>query len=162
MEMTLATFLSVAAIAATASVCAEPTVLWPSDKTVLHAQPDSRIAPLPDGAMGVETGVKYSWPGVRMDFVAGECDLSSYGTVTIAVSNTTDKAMVVHLSVKGSAVQGQTPGGMVVLLPHAVGEIRVLLHNMPWTLDAPLELVGMRGCPKTANAASTLNWSKVM
>ena len=159
--MTLATFLSVAAIAATASVCAEPTVLWPSDKTVLHAQPDSRIAPLPDGAMGVETGVKYRWPGVRMDFVAGECDLSAYGGVTIAVSNTTDKAMVVHLSVKGATVQGQTPGGMVVLLPHAVGEMRVLLHNMPWMLDAPLELNGMRGYPKATNEASTFDLRRV-
>ena len=128
-----------------ASLAAEcETVLWPSDKAELRAQPDSRIALLPDGAMGVETGVKYSWPGVRMDFVAGDCDLSAYGNVTIAVSNTTDKAMVVHLSVKGSAAQGQTPGGMVVLLPHATGEMHVLLHNMPWALDAPLELVGQR------------------
>ena len=140
---------------------ARNTILWPSDKTMLHAQPDSRIAPLPDGAMGVETGVKYSWPGVRMDFVAGDCDLSAYGNVTIAVSNTTDKAMVVHLSVKGSAVQGQTPGGMVVLLPHAAGEMRVLLHNMPWALDAPLELVGMRGCPKATNVASTFDLRRV-
>ncbi len=66
------------------------TILWPSEKIVLRAQPDSRIAPLSDGAMGVETGVKYRWPGVRMDFVAGECDLSEYGDVTIAVSNTMD------------------------------------------------------------------------
>ena len=141
----------------TASLCAEPTVLWPSDKTVLRAQPDSRIALLSDGAMGVATGVKHRWPGVRMDFVAGECDLSGYGDVTIAVSNTTDKAMVVHLSVKGAAVQGQTPGGMVVLLPHTAGEMRVLLHNMPWTLDAPLELNGMRGYPRAANTGSTFD-----
>ncbi len=133
------------------------TILWPSEKTVLRAQPDSRIAPLSDGAMGVETGVKYRWPGVRMDFVAGECDLSEYGDVTIAVSNTMDKAMVVHLSVKGAAVQGQTPGGMVVLLPRAAGEIRVRLHNMPWLLDAPLELNGMRGYPRAANTGSTFD-----
>ena len=61
-------------------------VLWPSDATELRAQPDSRIATLPDGAIGVETGVAYSWPGVRMDFLAGECDLSMYGRVAIAVS----------------------------------------------------------------------------
>ena len=141
----------------TASLCAGPTVLWPSEKTVLRAQPDSRIALLSDGTMGVETGVKHRWPGVRMDFVAGECDLSEYGDVTVAVSNTTDKAMVVHLSVKSAAVQGQTPGGMVVLLPRAAGEMRVLLHNMPWTLDAPLELNGMRGYPRAANTGSTFD-----
>ena len=61
---TLLTFLA-AVMVTTASLCAEPTVLWPSDKTVLRAQPDSRIALLSDGAMGVETGVKYRWPGIR-------------------------------------------------------------------------------------------------
>ena len=98
---------------------ARETALWPSGVAELRAQPDSRIAPLPDGSMGVETGVKYAWPGVRMDFVGGEHDLSSFGRVTVAVSNTTESAVVVHLSVKGGAVQGQTPGGSVVLLPNA-------------------------------------------
>ena len=61
------------------------TALWPSDRTVLRAQPDSRIETLADGSMGVETGVKYSWPGVRMDFRSGVFDLSSYGNVTVTV-----------------------------------------------------------------------------
>ena len=122
-------------------------VLWPSDATELRAQPDSRIATLPDGAMGVETGVAYSWPGVRMDFLAGECDLTMYGRVAIAVSNTTDKATVVHLSIKGHVQQGQTPGGSVKLAPHAVGNLLVSLRNIPWVLDEPLELHGMRGYP---------------
>ena len=137
-------------------VAAADVVLWPSDKTELRAQPDSRIAALPDGAMGVETGVKYSWPGVRMDFLAGECDLSMHGRVTIAVSNTTDKATVVHLSVKGRTQQGQTPGGNIRLAPHASGEICVNLCNMPWSLDAPLELHGMRGYP-AAQGGSTFD-----
>ena len=49
--------------------------------------------------MGVQTGTEYRWPGVRMDFVRGECDLSRFGRVLVAVSNTTDKAVVVSLSV---------------------------------------------------------------
>ena len=133
------------------------TVLWPSDRTALFAQPDSRISPLSDGAMGVETGVKYSWPGVRMDFASGECDLSPYGSVKVLVSNTTDKAMAVHLSVKGGAVQGQTPGGVVGLMPHKSGELLVNLHNIPWALDAPLELDGMRGYPKAPGKGSTFD-----
>ena len=126
---------------------ADGMVLWPSRLTELRAQPDSEIQPLPDGAMGVTTGVKYSWPGVRMDFVAGECDLSKYGRVTIAVSNTMDTTMEVHLSIKGRTTQGQTPGGSIRLAPHASGEICVNLCNMPWLLDAALELNGMRGYP---------------
>ena len=96
---------------------ADGTVLWPSPKTKLLALPDSSIQTLPDGSMGVTTGVKHRWPGVHMDFIDGECDLSMYGRVTIAVSNTTDKATAVHLSVKGRTTQGRTPGGNVRLAP---------------------------------------------
>ena len=156
MDMVVAT-IALALFAPCFAEQARETALWPSGATELRAQPDSRIAPLPDGSMGVETGVKYNWPGVRMDFVGGERDLSSFGRVTVAVSNTTDAAVVVHLSVKGGAVQGQTPGGSVVLLPHAVGEIRVDLSNMPWALDAPLELCGMRGYPKMPGKGSTFD-----
>ena len=141
-----------------ASLAAEcETVLWPSDKAELRAQPDSRIAPLPDGSMDVKTGVKHSWPGVRLDFAAGECDLSPYGSVKVAVSNTTDKPVIVHLSVKGQTLQGQTPGGLVGLMPHTVGELLVNLRNVPWALDAPLKLEGMRGYPKVLGEGSTFD-----
>ena len=127
------------------------SVLWPSEKTVLRAQPDSGIASLPDGAMGVTTGVKYQWPGVRMDFAAGACDLSKYGSVKVSVSNITDRTIVVHLGVKG---EGREPGGNVRLMPHSSGELFVNLHNAPWVLDAPLKLEGMRGCPKMPDEGS--------
>ncbi len=130
------------------------TVLWPSDATVLHAQPDSKIASLPDGSVGVTTGTEYSWPGVRMDFRAGEFDLSPFGHVRIAVSNTTDRADTVHLSVKGRMVQGETPGGGITLAPHASGELVVYLFNMPWRLDEPLALYGMNGRPKAAGGST--------
>ena len=133
---------------------AADVVLWPSDATELRAQPDSRIATLPDGAMAVETGVAYRWPGVRMDFLSGECDLSAYGLVVVSVSNTTDVAQTVHLSVKGSARQGRCPGGSVKLAPHASGEICAQLCKMPWALDEPLELRGMRGSPAEKGGAT--------
>ena len=129
-------------------------VLWPSDLTELRAQPDSCITPLADGSMDVKTGVKYSWPGVRMDFLAGECDLTSYGSVKVAVSNTTDKPLVVRLSVKGETLQGQMPGGLVSLMPHTSGELLVYLWNVPYALDAPLELNGMRGHPKMGEGST--------
>ena len=75
-----------AAIGAALAASGSDTVLWPSGSTELRAQTDSRMAPLPDGAMDVKTGVKYRWPGVRMDFVAGECDLSAYGGVTLSTT----------------------------------------------------------------------------
>ena len=111
--------------------------------------------------MDVKTGTEYRWPGVRMDFACGECDLSQFGRVAVAVSNTTDKAVAVNLSVKSTGVQGQTPGGKVELMPHATGEIIVDLRNMPWALDAPLSLDGMRGFPKTPGEGSTFNLHRV-
>lgn len=154
-------FILASALPVACAAASDAVVLWPSSATVLHAQPDSVIAPLPDGSMGVETGAEYRWPGVRMDFADGECDLSQYGRVSIAVSNTTDKAVVVNLSVKGVAVQGQTPGGAVTLPPHAADEICVDIRNMPWALDAPLSLAGMRGCPKAPGEGSTFDLRRV-
>lgn len=154
-------FILASALPVACAAASDAVVLWPSAATELHAQPDSVIAPLPDGSMGVETGAEYRWPGVRMDFAGGECDLSQYGRFSIAVSNTTDKAVVVNLSVKGVAVQGQTPGGAVTLPPHAAGEICVDIRNMPWALDAPLSLAGMRGCPKAPGEGSTFDLRRV-
>ncbi len=125
------------------------TVLWPSDETVMRAQRDSQIAPLACGALGVTTGVKDRWPGVRMDFASGEMDLSRFGRVTIALSNTTDRVRTIHLSVKGVTHQGQSPGGSVTLSPHTAGEIVCALQNMPWVLDIPIRFDGMRGHPAT-------------
>ena len=86
MDMVVAAALAVAWIAPCVAEPVRETALWPSGVAELRAQPDSRIAPLPDGSMGVETGVKYSWPGVRMDFVGGEHDLSSFGRATVTVT----------------------------------------------------------------------------
>jgi len=131
-------------------------MLWPSAEAEMKAQEDSRIARLPDGAMGVVTGTRAKWPGMRLDFKAGTMDLSGYGRITIAVSNTTDAACTVHLSVKGGEIQGQGPGGSVALAPFACGEICADLRNMPWVLDRPLTMVGMRGYP-TAVGGSTFD-----
>ena len=149
------------ATAATSAVLPGETVLWPSETTELRAQPDSLLSALTDSVAEVRTGVEASYPGVRLDFLAGECDLSSFGRVVILVSNTTDRMETVQLSVKGETVQGQTPGGSVKLAPHATGELRVNLKNMPWALDAPLELVGMRGFPKAPGDGSTFDLRRV-
>ncbi len=158
LAMPAATTLAAAALSAAA---ADGVVLWPSGETELRAQPDSALVMSADGAAEVRTGVEAAFPGVRMDFLAGERDLSSYGSVVVSVSNITDRAEKVQLSVKGETVQGQTPGGSVNLAPHAAGELRVDLKNMPWALDAPLELVGMRGFPKAPGQGSTFDLRRV-
>ena len=121
--------------------------LWPSSGTVMRAQSDSSITMFRDGSVGVRTGVKASWPGARMDFVKGEADLSRFGRFVVTVSNTTHKTRTIYLSLKGQCMQGQGPGGSVILKPHEKGEIVASMRNLPWTLDAPLKLDGMNGYP---------------
>ena len=138
---------------AAAAMGAWSETLWPGPNTVMRAQSDSAIAPLADGSLGVTTGVKARWPGVRMDFVKGEADLSRFGRFVVAVSNTTDTPCAVHLSLKGRNLQGQGPGGYVVLKPHATGEIVAYANTLPWELDAPLKLEGMNGRPTGQDSA---------
>jgi hypothetical protein len=153
--------LAALSVSAESDTPANETVLWPSDATELRAQPDSTLAMLPDGTAEVRTGVEYAYPGVRMDILAGECDLSPYGRVTISVSNTTDRVEMVQLSVKGETVQGQTPGGRIRVGPLQSAELHVNLLNVPWALDAPLDLVGMRGFPKAPGQGSTFDLRRV-
>ena len=157
--MTTASALATAVIPA--ALWAADVLLWPSSVAELRAQPDSALEMAADGAAEVRTGVEAAFPGVRLDFLSGERDLSSYGSVVVSVSNITDRAEKVQLSVKGETVQGQTPGGSINLAPYAVGELRVDLRNMPWALDAPLELVGMRGFPKAPGQGSTFDLRRV-
>ena len=142
------------ACAAAFAAAAGERVLWPSAEAELRAQNDSSIALLPDGSMGVKTGVKDRWPGTRLDFKAGVYDLTPYDSITISVSNTTDRACTVHLSVKGENSQGAGPGGSVALAPHATGEIVAQMRAMPWELDAPLALEGMNGKPVAKDGRS--------
>ena len=142
-------FVLVSALAA--GVWAE--TLWPGPDTVMRAQMDSSVSTLPDGSVDVTTGVKAKWPGVRMDFVKGEADLSRFGRFVVTVSNTTHETRTVHLSVKGKGVQGQGPGGSVTLKPHATGEIIAKVRSLPWALDAPLKLEGMNGRPSAQDGA---------
>ena len=134
-------------IVAACRTVAEEVVLWPSDATVMCAQPDSSITPLADGALAVATGVKARWPGVRMDFVRGETDLSRFGRVMIALSNMTDRVRTINLSVKGVTRCGQSPVGALTLGPHATGVLTTDFTNMPPVLDVPAKFCGMRGSP---------------
>lgn len=139
------------------ALCASETVLWPGKESVFRALPESTMERRADGAVSVTTGTSYAWPGMKLDFTAGERDLSSYGRIDIALSNETRRPLTVHLSVKGRTQQGATPGGSVCLPPKAEGVLRVDLFNVPWRIDGPLALVGMRGAPSDKTNTTTFD-----
>jgi hypothetical protein len=145
----------IGAIAASLAITASPakateTALWPSQLVSLNAQSDTTAVSLPDGWVGVATGNTEDWPGVRLDFNSGTMDLTEFTGLAVALSNTTDRAESVSLSVKCESIQGRMPGGSIKLEPHAAGVLRVKLRSMPWILDSPLEIEGMRGYPSVS------------
>jgi hypothetical protein len=140
-----------ASLAITASSAkAIETALWPSQLVSLNAQSDTTAVSLPDGWVGVATGNTEDWPGVRLDFNSGTMDLTEFTGLAVALSNTTDRAESVSLSVKCESIQGRMPGGSIKLEPHAAGVLKVKLRSMPWILDSPLEIDGMRGYPSVS------------
>ena len=142
--------IAVSLAMASASAKAAGTVLWPSRHVSLNAKGDTTVAPLPDGWVGVATGNKEDWPGVRLDFDSGTMDLTEFAELAVALSNTTERPASVSLSVKCRSVQGRMPGGSIKLKQHEAGTFKVKLRRMPWMLDAPLPIEGMRGYPSVS------------
>jgi hypothetical protein len=122
--------------------------LWPSDLCAAKAHKASSIKTLEAGSIAVETETGYDWPGVTVFFKKGSYDLTHYSFVNIALSNSCNRTLTICLSVKNRPDKESSPGEALTLEPGAAGVMRVRLHVMPWILDAPLELVGMRGFPK--------------
>ena len=102
----------------------------------------------PSPSFALETTAASSdWPGRHVNAVGGTVDLSDAGELLIDVSNRLSRALTVNLSVKSRSLQGRSPGGNVTLPPYGRGRIVCSLQPEPWRLDAPLELVGMKGFP---------------
>lgn len=123
-------------------ICTGDIVLWP-DK-------NSQILPLTDKR----------WPGWQLNFKGKERDFSSVGALAFAVTNKTAAPLSITAHVKGIIQQGQTPSGIAVIPPKSAGELKVVFRNLPWRLDAPLELEGMNGRP-SAEGGSTFDVRRV-
>ncbi len=160
-EMIMKMLSGIVAVAALSACASQDLVLWPSKLTQMNAQPSSKISVDPANmTVDVKTDIKYPWPGVRMDFKKGEMDLSSYGNIAITISNTVDRMINVNLSVKSKALQGRSPGGNISLKPGEEKVMKVSLRNMPWKLDAPLEINGMNGYPSFSGKGGSFDISK--
>ena len=111
----------------------------------------------PSPSFALETTAASSgWPGRHVNAVGGTVDLSDAGELLIDVSNRLSRALTVNLSVKSRSLQGRSPGGNVTLPPYGRGRIVCSLQPEPWRLDAPLELVGMKGFPYAPGGSSHL------
>ena len=136
-----------AALAAAGCLHGGETVLFPKNgKFEMRATDGARLSFGRDGIAVAETGVDYPWPGMKLDFKR-PFDLSDYGWIRVAVTNMTDRKIVVQLSVKSRAPNGREPGGLAWIEPHACQIVQANLMTTAWELKTLVALDGMNGYP---------------
>jgi len=127
--------------------------LWPSSLCEVIAHKKSSVQVQPDSSIAVQTEPDKYWPGATIRFKGKTCDLSSYRTIKISLSNSCDRTLNINLSVKNQPDKGSSPGGNISVAPGQCGVMSARLFKTPWILDKPLELVGMRGYPEAMDTA---------
>ena len=129
-----------------------PLTLWPSAEGETHPLPDSKAVAGEEGSVRVEAGNHYDWPGLRVCFKAGSCDLSAYDAVRVKVRNVGSTPAQIFFCLKNRQPKDcfLSPGGNVVVQPGEQREIEADLRLPPWVVDKPLGLIGMHGVPGPA------------
>jgi len=101
------------------------------------------------GALRVETGHKAQWPGVTLKAPQGKWDLSRFEYISLDVTNRGANKATVNCRVDNPGADGTnhcvTDSASVD--PGVSQTLTVRIFPVPWKLDKPLELVGMRGYP---------------
>jgi len=110
---------------------------------------DAKVTVTRAGTLRIEAGHTAPWPGVTIKAPDGHWDLSDCEHISFDVTNRGRTSVTVNCRVDNPGADGAnhcvTDG---VSVP--VGESRTLvvrIFPVPWKLDAPLELVGMRANP---------------
>jgi hypothetical protein len=111
------------------------------------------------GALRIETGHKAQWPGVTLKAPQGKWDLSRFEYVCLDVTNRGTNKVTVSCRVDNPGADGAnhcvTDSASVD--PGASQTLTVRIFPVPWKLDEPLELVGMRGYPVHEGKVDTAN-----
>jgi hypothetical protein len=101
------------------------------------------------GVLRVEAGHTAPWPGVALKAPKGRWDLSPYQHIALDITNRGKEKITVHCRVDNPGADGKSHciTGRVEIDPGATQTLTVPIFPVPWKLDKPLELVGMRGFP---------------
>jgi hypothetical protein len=115
-------------------------------------------------ALRIETGHQGQWPGVTLKAPAGKWDLSPFESIALEVTNRADQRLTVHCRVDNPGADGTNHcvTDQVSLDPGTSGTLTVRIFPVPWKLDAPLELVGMRANPTHAGKLDTANVTQLV
>jgi hypothetical protein len=116
------------------------------------------------GTLRMETGHKNQWPGITLKASGGKWDLSPFESVALEVTNRSARKLTVCCRVDNPGADGTNHcvTGQTSLEPGATQTLAVRLFPVPWKLDRPLELVGMRGYPMHAGKIDTANVNQLL
>jgi hypothetical protein len=125
---------------------------------------DAQVAVSKTGTLRVQTGHAAPWPGVTLKAPKGRWDLSPYEHLALEVTNRGRERITLHGRVDNPGADGTNHCVMdqITIDPGAAQTLTVRLFPVPWKLDAPLELVGMRGFPVHAGKLDTTHVTQVV
>jgi hypothetical protein len=128
------------------------------------ATSDAKATVTPTGALRIELGHKEPWPGVTLKAPHGKWDLSAYEHVSLDVTNRSNQRLTVSCRVDNPGADGTNHcvTDQVSLDPGATQTLTVRIFPVPWKLDEPLELIGMRGNPVHAGKLDTANVTQLI
>jgi hypothetical protein len=110
---------------------------------------DAKVQVTPGGTLRIELGHKAPWPGVTLKAPKGKWDLSPYEYVSLDVTNRSVQRLSVSCRADNPGADGTNHcvTDQISLHPGASQTLTVRIFPVPWKLDEPLELIGMRGNP---------------
>jgi hypothetical protein len=125
---------------------------------------DAKATVTDAGALRIEIGHQTQWPGVTLKAPDGKWDLSPFESITLEVTNRGDKRVTVRCRVDNPGADGTNHciTDQVTVDPGTTQTLSVRIFPVPWKLDKPLELVGMRGFPTHAGKLDTANVTQLV
>jgi hypothetical protein len=162
---TLIVIILTAACAAAQNV--EPRVLFdfkPGFDVRAVATSDAKASLTDAGALRIETSQKAQWPGVTLKAPQGKWDLSPYEYIALDVTNRGSSKVTVYCRVDNPGADGtkNCVTDQISVDPGAARTLKVRIFPVPWKLDKPLELVGMRGYPVHEGKIDTANVTQLV
>jgi hypothetical protein len=164
LSMTLATLLAGACAAGERT---EPRTLFdfgPGFDVKSIETKDAKAAVTEAGTLRVDAGHTDPWPSVALKAPQGRWDLSPYEYIALEVANRGKEKATIHCRVDNPGADGTSHcvTDQVAVDPGASQTLTVRIFPVPWKLDKPLELVGMRGAPLHAGKIDTSNVTQLL
>ncbi len=153
--------------AGAAAARAEPQILFdfgPGFDVKVIGTTDAKAAVTKAGTLRVEAGHTAPWPGVALKAPQGRWDLSPYEYITLEIANRGKERVTVRCRADNPGADGTNHcvTDQVAVDPGASQTLTVRIFPVPWKLNKPLELVGMRGFPVHTGKIDTANVTQLL